>query len=204
MTGARAADRRLAAASGRCTPVVAGRLGASLCLAMLAVLVANVSAKVRRELYIALRVLSLPGVARVMLRKSRPLERWESWYRHSLANTRALYEAGVPLIFGTDTPFVFGNFHHSALQEMRALREAGIPTLTILKMATSRAADVLGMGNTIGSIEPGKIADLVLVRGNPLADIEAMGSIDMVMKEGRVVYDQTDIPTTPASPVFRT
>jgi Amidohydrolase family len=53
-------------------------------------LVANVNAKVRRNLYITLRVLRLPGVARTMLRKARPLERWESWYRHSLANTRAL------------------------------------------------------------------------------------------------------------------
>jgi imidazolonepropionase-like amidohydrolase len=151
-------------------------------------LVVNVSAKVRRDLYITLRVLTLPGVARVMLRKNRPMERWESWYRHSLANTRALYEAGVPLVFGTDTPFVFGNFHHSALGEMRALREAGLPTLEILKMATSRAAEVLGLSDRIGTIEPDKFADLVLVHGDPLVDLEALGSIDMVMKEGRVVY----------------
>jgi len=151
-------------------------------------LVANVSAKVRRDLYLALRVLTLPGVARVMLRKERPMERWESWYQHSLANTRALYQAGVPLVFGTDTPFAFGNFHYSVLGEIRALREAGLPNLEILRMATSRGAEVLGLGDRIGTIEPGKVADLVLVNGDPLANLEAMGSVAMVVKEGRVVY----------------
>jgi imidazolonepropionase-like amidohydrolase len=151
-------------------------------------LVANVSAKVRRDLYITLRLLTFPGVARVMMRKDRPMERWESWYQHSLANTRALYQAGVPLVFGTDTPFAFGNFHHSVLGEMRALREAGLPTLEILRMATSRAAEVLGMGDRVGTIEPGKVADLVLVIGDPLANLEALGSVAMVVKEGRVVY----------------
>jgi imidazolonepropionase-like amidohydrolase len=158
-------------------------------------LVDNVSAKVRRNLYLTLRVLSIPGVARVLLRKSRPMERWESWYRHSLANTRALYEAGVPLVFGTDTPFVFGNFHHTALGEMRALREAELPNLEILKMATSHAADVLGMSDKIGTVKPGMVADLLLINGNPLIDLEALGSIEMVMKEGRVVY----APSTPAA-----
>ena len=71
---------------------------------------------------------------------------------------------------------------------MRALREAGLPNVEILKMATSRAAEVLGMSDTIGTIGPGKVADLVLMYGNPLDDLEGLGSIEMVMKEGRVVY----------------
>jgi imidazolonepropionase-like amidohydrolase len=151
-------------------------------------LVANVSANVRRNLYFALRLLTFPGVARVLMRKDRPMERWESWYHHSLANTAALYESGVPLVFGTDTPFVFGNFQYSVLGEMRALREAGLPNLEILRMATSRAADVLGVGDHIGSIEPGKVADLVLVDGDPLVNLGALESVTMVVKEGRVVY----------------
>jgi hypothetical protein len=151
-------------------------------------LVANVSANVRRDLYFALRLLTFPGVARVLMRKDRPMERWEAWYQHSLANTAALYKAGVPLVFGTDTPFAFGNFHYSVLGEMRALREAGLPNLEILRMATSRAANVLGVGDKIGTIEPGKVADLVLVDGDPLANLGALESVTMVVKEGRVVY----------------
>jgi imidazolonepropionase-like amidohydrolase len=151
-------------------------------------LVANVGADVRRDLYFALRLLTFPGVARVLMHKDRPMERWEAWYRYSLANTAALYEAGVPLVFGTDTPFAFGNFHYSVLGEMRALREAGLPNLEILRMATNRAAGVLGLDDRIGTVEPGKIADLLLVQGDPLTDLEALESVTMVVKEGRVVY----------------
>ena len=65
-------------------------------------LVAHVSAGERRKLYFALRLLKFPGVARVLMRTDRPLEKWESWYLHSLANTAALYKA-VPMIFGTES-----------------------------------------------------------------------------------------------------
>jgi hypothetical protein len=44
-------------------------------------LVAHVSAPVRQNLYVALRLLTIPGVARLLMRKDRPMERWESWYR---------------------------------------------------------------------------------------------------------------------------
>ena len=151
-------------------------------------LAANVTADVRRNLYLVLRLLTFPGVARVMMRRDRPIERWESWYQYSLANTRALYEAGVPMVFGTDTPFAFGNFYYSVLGEMRALREAGLPNLEILRMATSRAAEVLGLGDGVGTIKVGGVADLLLVAGDPLADLEAVGGVAMVAKEGRVVF----------------
>ena len=140
------------------------------------------------SLYLVLRLLTFPGVARVMMRRDRPIERWESWYQYSLANTRALYEAGVPMVFGTDTPFAFGNFYYSVLGEMRALREAGLPNLEILRMATSRAAEVLGLGDGVGTIKVGGVADLLLVDGDPLADLEAVGEVAMVAKEGRVVF----------------
>lgn len=116
------------------------------------------------------------------------MERWEAWYGHSLANARLLYEAGVPLIFGTDTPFAFGNFHHSVLGEVRPLREAGLPNLANLRMATSGSAAALGLGDRIGTIEPGKMADLVFVKGDPLADLGALGELALVLKEGRIVY----------------
>ena len=151
-------------------------------------LVANVSADVRRNLYFAIRLLKVPGVARVLMRQNRPLERWETWYRFSLANTAALYNAGVPMIFGTDTPFAFGNFHYSVMGEMRALHEAGLSNVGILRMATSRAAANLGLSDSTGTIAAGKFADLVLVDGDPLEGLEALESVVIVMKQGRVVY----------------
>jgi imidazolonepropionase-like amidohydrolase len=55
-------------------------------------------------------------------------------------------------------------------------------------MATSDAAAALGIDDRVGTIEPGKTADLVLLAGDPLTDIEAVGRVQFVVKEGRVVY----------------
>ena len=151
-------------------------------------LVANVPVGVREDLYFTVRVLKLPGVARLLLRQPEPMQQWERWYEHSLRNTEKLYRAGVPLIFGTDTPFAFGNFFHSVMNEVRALKLAGLPNEVILRMATSNAATALGISDRVGTIEPGKLADLVLLDGDPVSDIETLGHVDLVMKEGRVVF----------------
>ena len=151
-------------------------------------LAANVPVNVRKDLYFTIRVLRLPGVARLLLRQPEPMRQWKRWYEYSLRNTAKLYRAGVPLIFGTDTPFAFGNFFHSVLNEVRALKLAGLSNEAILKMATSDTATALGIGDRVGTIEPGKMADLVLLDGNPVADIEALSSVALVMKEGRIVY----------------
>ena len=116
------------------------------------------------------------------------MRQWERWYEQSLRNTGKLYRAGVPLIFGTDTPFAFGNFFHSVMNEVRALKLAGLPNEAILRMATSDAATALGISDRVGTVEPGKLADLVLVDGDPVSDIEALGRVALVMKEGRIVY----------------
>jgi cytosine/adenosine deaminase-related metal-dependent hydrolase len=82
----------------------------------------------------------------------------------------------------------FGNFFHSVMNEVRALKLAGVPNDTILRMATSDAATALDIDDRVGTIELGKLADLVLLAGDPLTDIEALGRVELVMKEGRIVY----------------
>ncbi len=77
---------------------------------------------------------------------------------------------------------------NSIMNEVRALGEAGISNLDILRMATSEAAEAIGIAETTGTIEPGKHADLVLLAGDPLNDIEAIGRVTTVIKQGRVVY----------------
>lgn len=161
-------------------------------------LVANVPASIRKDLYVTIRVLTLPGVARLLLRKPDPMQRWQQWYESSVRNTEKLYRAGVPLVFGTDAPFVFGNFFHSIMSEVRALKLAGLPNEAILRMATSDAAAALGISDRVGTIEPGKLADLVLLDGDPVSDIEALGHVRLVMKEGRIVYRAVHAPRTSA------
>jgi imidazolonepropionase-like amidohydrolase len=73
---------------------------------------------------------------------------------------------------------------------------AGLSTAGTLRAATLNAAELLGMQDDLGTVEPGKIADLVAVEGDPLQDIAAMAQVRFVMKDGRVVRG----PATPAAP----
>ena len=151
-------------------------------------IIANVSAGVRKDLYFTVWVLKLPGVIRLMTKQPKAFEKVQHWYKQSIANTAKLYAAGVKLIFGTDMPFFMGNFWHSVMNEVRALKLAGVSNTDILKMATINAAEAIGVEDRIGTIEEGKLADLVLINGNPLQEIESLRDVEMVVKEGRIVY----------------
>ncbi len=94
------------------------------------------------------------------------------------------WRAGVPIAFGTDA----GVFRHgrNAL-EFQYMVEAGMPPMAAIKSATYHAAKLLGRLDELGTLEPGKIADVIAVAANPLQDIKALQHVVFVMKEG-VVY----------------
>ncbi len=94
------------------------------------------------------------------------------------------YAAGVKIAFGTDAGVPP---HGTNGQEFGLMVEAGIPALETIRSATLTAAMVLGMEDQLGTVAPGKIADIVAVPGDPSADISVMERVDFVMKEG-VVY----------------
>ena len=91
------------------------------------------------------------------------------------------YHAGVKIAFGTDTSSGL-NAHEFAL-----MVGAGMPPADAIMTATHNAADLLGVSETAGSIQPGRYADLIAVKGDPLANIAVMEHVDWVMKGG-VVY----------------
>jgi imidazolonepropionase-like amidohydrolase len=97
-------------------------------------------------------------------------------------------KSGVRIAAGTDagTPF---NPHGDLALELEKMVEFGLPTMLALVAGTSNAARLLRMEDQIGSIELGKQADLLLVAGDPLADIAVMRRPTFVMKGGRVVRD---------------
>jgi imidazolonepropionase-like amidohydrolase len=100
-----------------------------------------------------------------------------------LALVKLMYDRGVLLTAGTDTPFpwiVPGVSYH---EELRLLASAGIPIPAVLRMATLNGARVLKLN--AGSIEPGKDADLVVLGGNPLDSLRNTERIEMVIKAGR-------------------
>ncbi len=100
---------------------------------------------------------------------------------------KSLYEAGGAhlLIVGTDEPvytsLLPGFAYH---RELLAMTYAGIPPAGVLKAATINGARALGVDDKLGSIEAGKLADLYVVRGNPLDDIKAARNIRYVIKDG--------------------
>src|SRR6185503_20662988 len=96
------------------------------------------------------------------------------------------YKAGVKIAFGTDA----GVFKHGQnWREFVYMIQAGMTPMDAIKAATVNAADLLGMKDQLGSIETGKLADIVAVDGDPLTDSQVFGKIIFVMKDG-VVYKQ--------------
>jgi imidazolonepropionase-like amidohydrolase len=103
-------------------------------------------------------------------------------FRRMQEITLAFYRAGVPLLAGSDSPFVpIGlGFHY----ELELLAQAGLPNAEVLAMATRRGAEFLERTEQFGTLEPGKLADVVAVAGDPLRDIRATRIVIAVWQEG--------------------
>ncbi|MCY3846523.1 MAG: amidohydrolase family protein [Acidobacteria bacterium] len=102
------------------------------------------------------------------------------------AKLRQLRDAGVRVLVGTDsgTPL---NFHTDALwQEMDLMVSYGFAPLEVLAMATRRNAEYLGRGAELGTVTRGKLADLIVVDGNPLLSMRDLRNVVTVVKDGRV------------------
>lgn len=108
-------------------------------------------------------------------------------YRKSYANfekmLKKLYDAGVTIVAGTDN--LAG---YSLHRELEIYQKAGIPAGEVLRIATLGAATVMKKQNELGTIEPGKLADVVLLDGDPTQDISNVRKINTVIKDGKI-YD---------------
>jgi hypothetical protein len=98
-----------------------------------------------------------------------------------------LHRAGVPILAGTDTPCPYVPPGFSMHQELELLVESGMPPAAVLQAATIEGARGLKQGDQLGSIEAGKRADLVILDGDPLADIRNTRKIHRVVRGGRVL-----------------
>jgi imidazolonepropionase-like amidohydrolase len=93
------------------------------------------------------------------------------------------YKAGVNIAFGTDQGVAP---HGDNAREFAYMVEAGMPPLEAIRAATLYGATVLGKESHLGTLEAGKLADIVAVQGDPAKDIDAMQKVGFVMKDGRV------------------
>lgn len=111
--------------------------------------------------------------------------RAEAFYGFQRDLTAALFDAGVPLLVGTDTPNPLLVPGFSLHLELSALVDAGIPPIDVLRAATRNAARFAGEDGQWGVVRPGAAADLVLVDGDPLADIGVLQQPAGVMIGGQ-------------------
>ncbi|MFT2092725.1 amidohydrolase family protein [Paraglaciecola sp. 2405UD69-4] len=93
------------------------------------------------------------------------------------------HKAGVKIAFGTDSGV---SAHGDNALEFVLMVEAGMQPIEAIRAATLNAAQLLQIEDTLGTIEVGKLADLVAVKGDPLADISLLQDVNFVMKDGQV------------------
>lgn len=146
-------------------------------------------------------------------RPPRPvLQQFENIYWVKRKEIKAFYDAGGAdlITLGTDHPS-WGEFFtpFSVHRELLSFVLSGIPPYAALRFATINAANAMGLGDRLGSIEAGKWADAVIVRGDPTKDIKAVRNARVVIKAG-TVYDPAALmksvegtigPATPADTV---
>jgi imidazolonepropionase-like amidohydrolase len=115
----------------------------------------------------------------VAQRKDKEITEYRRTHR---AFERAL-EIGTPIAFGTD---VGGIPHKFAAKEFVYMVDLGMSPAAALESATINTAKLFRIDDQAGTLEAGKLADIIAVKDNPLDNIEALGSVDFVMKAGRV------------------
>ena len=114
-------------------------------------------------------------------------------FEQMLKTAAAFYAAGVPLVVGTDCcqGVQIGDARLQpgarTIHEMELLERAGLPREAILAAATRVAADALGVGETVGTIVAGKMADLVVLADDPRQDFRALHNPVAVLRAGRLV-----------------
>ena len=108
-------------------------------------------------------------------------------------NIAKAYQAGVRIAMGTDTAV---SPHGTNLRELGLMCGIGMTPMEAIMAATKVAAECLGWQDRVGTVEPGKLADIVVCKLDPLADIRSLENVDnilMVMKDGQIVKDRRDV-----------
>jgi len=114
-------------------------------------------------------------------------QRYQDSFRQMLKMTKAFYDAGIPIVAGTDSLAGF-----TLPRELELYEEAGIPSAKVLQLATLGAARVMKRDEDLGSIAPGKLADMILVEGDPTLHVGDVRNVRTVVKGG-VLYQSADL-----------
>lgn len=135
----------------------------------------------------------LPNRIKVLLDKPSPIQPPAV----ALKNLKLLQEAGVTIVAGTDAGNI-GTLHGSSIfPELKMMADAGLTPAQVLTAATLNGAKLMNREKDLGTIEEGKLADLVILNSNPLASIENTSDIHAVVKNGKVFKPGEIIRKTP-------
>jgi len=130
---------------------------------------------------------------------------WRDNYRHWMAFVNDYKNRGGRVTVGSDSGFIYQLYGFGTIQELELLREAGFHPLEVVRAATLSGAQALGAADLIGSVEAGKLADLLVIDENPLANLKVLygtghirldadgkarrvGGVKYTIKDG-IVYD---------------
>jgi len=108
----------------------------------------------------------------------------------AVSNLRRFSEAGGRIALGNDAGYLEGVLVGMPMNEIHALSEAGFDPMQIVAMATREAANVCGLDDRLGTLEAGKQADLLVIRGNPLADLNALSHPLLVIRKGIIIAEE--------------
>jgi imidazolonepropionase-like amidohydrolase len=118
-------------------------------------------------------------------------QRYRDAFGEMMGIVKAMYDAGVPIVAGTDN----GPVGFQLFRELELYQKLGIPAPQVLRIATFGAAHVMHHESELGSIAPGKLADVVLVDGDPTTNISDVRKTVLVVKNG-IEYEPKELYTT--------
>jgi imidazolonepropionase-like amidohydrolase len=120
----------------------------------------------------------------------------EAMHRERVAHLRDMRARGVRFVGGTDAGMPLTPFTDTALILELTVRDLDCTPLEAIASCTAHAAEAVGLDDDVGTIAAGKLADLVLVEGDPVADIRAVRNVRRVYLGGRTVWPPPPAPAT--------
>ena len=109
---------------------------------------------------------------------------------------RNALKAGVKISFGTDAA-VFP--HGQNAKEFKLMTDLGMPPIDALRSATANTAELFGLSQKLGTLEKGKLADIIAMPGDPTSDITATERVSFVMKEGKIIRNGSPSVPNPSA-----
>jgi adenine deaminase len=116
-----------------------------------------------------------------------------------LVNCKLLYDAGINIAAGTDAGNPGTEHAASYLDELLAMKQAGLTNAQVLKAATNNAAKGFGIENRLGNIEKDMLADLLILNNNPFENLQNLDSIYLMVHRGKLIKTDSLIKQSPAS-----